>query len=135
MEKAIMIIRLNLQPISITNIHTSFKYLQIWGLHRFPGQPIPTLAHPLREEVPPNLNLWCNLRLYYTLAKCYFHLMWLLGFSSSGHWKSYFLERKPLLEELFWNRWMGWMKKYKDKLTSCLGGCTNFQEFRFDEPK
>ncbi|KAK4824205.1 hypothetical protein QYF61_012119 [Mycteria americana] len=37
-------------------IQTSFKYLQGWGLHHFPGQPLPMLDNPFREVKFPNIQ-------------------------------------------------------------------------------
>ncbi|KAK4832683.1 hypothetical protein QYF61_025144 [Mycteria americana] len=37
-------------------IQTSFKYLQGWRLHHFPGQPVPMLDNPLSEEIFPNIQ-------------------------------------------------------------------------------
>ncbi|XP_055666076.1 translin-associated protein X isoform X1 [Falco peregrinus] len=40
-------------------IHAGSKHLQGWRRHHLPGQPVPTLHHPSREEIfpIPNLNL------------------------------------------------------------------------------
>ncbi|KAK4807409.1 LOW QUALITY PROTEIN: hypothetical protein QYF61_001172 [Mycteria americana] len=35
---------------------TSFKYLQGWGLHHCPGQPLPVLDNPFREVKFPNIQ-------------------------------------------------------------------------------
>ncbi|KAK4807436.1 hypothetical protein QYF61_001987, partial [Mycteria americana] len=37
-------------------IQMSFKYLQGWGLHHFPGQSVPMLDNPLGEEKFPNIQ-------------------------------------------------------------------------------
>ncbi|KAK4810299.1 hypothetical protein QYF61_017346 [Mycteria americana] len=37
-------------------IQTSFKYLQGWGLHHFPGQPVPMLDNPSSEVKFPNIQ-------------------------------------------------------------------------------
>ncbi|KAK4827479.1 hypothetical protein QYF61_018779 [Mycteria americana] len=37
-------------------IQTSFKYLQGWRLHHFPGQPVPMLDNPFSEEKFPNIQ-------------------------------------------------------------------------------
>ncbi|KAK4809752.1 LOW QUALITY PROTEIN: hypothetical protein QYF61_008873 [Mycteria americana] len=37
-------------------IQTAFKYLQGWGLHHFPGQPVPMLDNPFSEEKFPNIQ-------------------------------------------------------------------------------
>ncbi|KAK4829643.1 hypothetical protein QYF61_005936 [Mycteria americana] len=38
------------------HIYTSFKYLQGWRLHHFPGQPVPVLDNPCGEEIFPNIQ-------------------------------------------------------------------------------
>ncbi|KAK4818707.1 hypothetical protein QYF61_018686 [Mycteria americana] len=38
------------------HIYTSFKYLQGWGLHHFPGQPVPMLDNPFSEVKFPNIQ-------------------------------------------------------------------------------
>ncbi|KAK4829680.1 hypothetical protein QYF61_005973 [Mycteria americana] len=37
-------------------IQTSFKYLQGWRLHHFPGQPVPVLDNPFSEVKFPNIQ-------------------------------------------------------------------------------
>ncbi|KAK4815695.1 hypothetical protein QYF61_005508, partial [Mycteria americana] len=36
------------------HIYTAFKYLQGWGLHHFPGQPVPVLDNPFTKDIFPN---------------------------------------------------------------------------------
>ncbi|KAK4821381.1 hypothetical protein QYF61_018919 [Mycteria americana] len=38
------------------HIYMSFKYLEGWGLHHFPGQPVPTLDNPFSKEFFPNIQ-------------------------------------------------------------------------------
>ena len=41
---------------SLSRVRTSFRYLQGWGLNRFPGQPIPGLDKPFGEDVSPHIQ-------------------------------------------------------------------------------
>ena len=38
------------------HIYTAFKNLQGWWLHHFPGQPVPVLYNPFREDIFPNIK-------------------------------------------------------------------------------
>ena len=38
------------------HISTSFKYLQGWWLNHFPGQPVPMLDNPFREDIFPDIR-------------------------------------------------------------------------------
>ena len=38
------------------HIYMSFKYLQGWWLHHFPGQPGPMLHNPFSKDIFPNIQ-------------------------------------------------------------------------------
>jgi len=38
------------------NIYMFFEHLQGWGLHHFPGQPIPMSDHSFSKEIFPNIQ-------------------------------------------------------------------------------
>lgn len=42
-----------LSHVSKNHVYMSFKYLQGWRLHHFPGQPVPMFDNPFREEIFP----------------------------------------------------------------------------------
>ncbi|KAK4831485.1 hypothetical protein QYF61_017986 [Mycteria americana] len=51
-------------------IQTSFKYLQGWRLHHFPGQPVPMLDNPLGEEKFPNIQSKPPLAQLEAISSC-----------------------------------------------------------------
>lgn len=44
-----------MKPPSVTSTW-SFKYLQVWPLHHFPGQPATMLKNPFGEETFSNMQ-------------------------------------------------------------------------------
>lgn len=45
-----------INPIPWCHIHTSLKYLQGWGPHHCPAQPLPVLGLPLPKEILPRVQ-------------------------------------------------------------------------------
>ncbi|KAK4833008.1 hypothetical protein QYF61_027110 [Mycteria americana] len=51
-------------------IQTSFKYLQGWRLHHFPGQHVPMLDNPFSEEKFPNIQSKPPLAQLEAISSC-----------------------------------------------------------------
>ncbi|PKU29473.1 protein diaphanous hypothetical protein [Limosa lapponica baueri] len=52
------------------HIYPSFKYLQGWQLHHFPGQPVPMLDNPFSEEIFPNIQSKPPLAQLEAISSC-----------------------------------------------------------------
>ena len=46
----------HLQQAAQDLVRVGLEYLQRRRLHNLPGQPVPVLRHPQREEVPPHVQ-------------------------------------------------------------------------------
>ena len=51
-------------------VQMGFEYLQRRRLHNLPGQPVPVLRHPQREEVLPRVQLELPLLQFVPIAPC-----------------------------------------------------------------
>lgn len=57
-----------------------YKYLQGWGVHHFPWQPVPMLHYPFGEEICPNVQSKLSLAQLEAISTC--HITCYLGGSS-----------------------------------------------------
>ncbi|KAK4820818.1 hypothetical protein QYF61_007212, partial [Mycteria americana] len=60
----------SMEPETWHLIQTSFKYLQGWRLNHFPGQPVPMLDNPFREEKFPNIQSKPPLAQLEAISSC-----------------------------------------------------------------
>jgi len=60
----------HLQQAAKDLVQASLEYLQRRRLHNLPGQPVPVLCHPQREEVLPNVQLELPLLQFVPIAPC-----------------------------------------------------------------
>jgi len=51
-------------------VQTGFEYLQRRRLHNLPGQPVPVLHHPQREEVLPHIQVELPVLQFVPVARC-----------------------------------------------------------------
>ena len=51
-------------------VQAGLKYLQRSRLHNLPGQPVPVLRHPQREEVPPHVQMELPVPQFVPIAPC-----------------------------------------------------------------
>jgi len=51
-------------------VQVGFEYLQRRRLHSLPGQPVPGLHHPQREEVLPHVQTELPLLQFVPIAPC-----------------------------------------------------------------
>ena len=52
------------------HVQVGFEYLQRRRLHSLPGQPVPVLCHPQREEVLPHVQLELPVPQFVPIAPC-----------------------------------------------------------------
>jgi len=60
----------HLQQVAQELVQTGLEYLQRRRLHNLPGQPVPGLRHPQREEVLPCVQLELPLLQFVPVALC-----------------------------------------------------------------
>ena len=51
-------------------VQTGLEYLQRRRLHNLPGQPVPGLGHPQREEVLPHVQMELPVLQFVPIAPC-----------------------------------------------------------------
>ena len=51
-------------------VQAGFEYLQRRRLHNLPGQPVPVLRHPQREEVLPHVQTDLLMLPFVPIAPC-----------------------------------------------------------------
>ena len=51
-------------------VQAGFEYLQRRRLHNLPGQPVPGLRHPQREEVLPHVQTELSMLPFVPVAFC-----------------------------------------------------------------
>jgi len=51
-------------------VHAGLEYLRRRRLHNLPGQPVPVLYHPHREEVLPHVQLELPVLQFVPIAPC-----------------------------------------------------------------
>jgi len=60
----------HLQQAAQDRIQAGLEYLQRTRLHNLPGQPVPGLHHPQREEILPPVQLEIPLLKFVPVASC-----------------------------------------------------------------
>ena len=60
----------HLQQAAQDRVQAGLEYLQRRRLHHLPGQPVPVLRHPQREEVLPHLQLELPMLQFVPVAPC-----------------------------------------------------------------
>jgi len=60
----------HLQQATEDLVQVSLEYLQRRTLHNLPGQPVPVLRHPQREEVLLHLQTECPMLHFVPVASC-----------------------------------------------------------------
>jgi len=60
----------HLQQAAQDLVHTGLEYLQRRRLHNLPGQPVPLLRHPQREEVLPHVQTELPVPQFVPIAPC-----------------------------------------------------------------
>jgi len=60
----------HLQQAAQDLVQVGLKYLQRRRLHNLPGQPVPGLHHPQREEVLPHVQTELPLLQFVAVAPC-----------------------------------------------------------------
>ena len=51
-------------------VQVGLEYLQRRRLHNLPGQPVPVLCHPQREEVLPHVQTELPMLQFVPIARC-----------------------------------------------------------------
>ena len=59
-----------LQQAAQDHVQAGLEYLQRRRLHNLPGQPVPVLHHPQREEVLPHVQLELPVLQFVPIAPC-----------------------------------------------------------------
>ena len=60
----------HLQQAAQDPVQAGLEYLQRRRLHKLPGQPVPVLRHPQREEVPPHVQTELPVPQFVPTAPC-----------------------------------------------------------------
>jgi len=60
----------HLQQAAQDLVQAGLEYLQRRRLHSLPGQPIPGLRHPQREEVPPHVQTELPVPQFVSITPC-----------------------------------------------------------------
>ena len=60
----------HLQQAAQDRVQAGLEYLQRRRLHNLPGQPVPVLRQPQREEVLPHVQLECPMLQFVPTAPC-----------------------------------------------------------------
>jgi len=60
----------HLQQAAQDLVQAGLKYLQRGRLHSLPGQPVPVLSHPQREEVLPHVQMELPVLQFVPIAPC-----------------------------------------------------------------
>ena len=60
----------HLQQAAEDLVQVGLEYLQRRRLHNLPGQPVPGLRHPQREEVLPHVQMELHLLQFVPVAPC-----------------------------------------------------------------
>ena len=60
----------HLQQAAQDLVQAGLEYLQRRRIHNLPGQPVPGLCHPQREEVLPHVQLELPLLQFVPIAPC-----------------------------------------------------------------
>ena len=60
----------HLQQAAQDLVQADLEYLQRRRLHSLPGQPVPALRHPQREEVPPHVQTELPVPQFVPIAPC-----------------------------------------------------------------
>ena len=60
----------HLQQAAQDCVQASLEYLQRGRLHNLPGQPVPVLRHPQREEVLPHVQVELPMLQFVPIAPC-----------------------------------------------------------------
>jgi len=60
----------HLQQAAQDRVQAGLEYLQRWRLHNLPGQPVPVLRHPQREEVLPHVQVELPMLQFVPVAPC-----------------------------------------------------------------
>jgi len=60
----------HLQQAAQDRVQAGLKCLQRRGLHNLPGQPVPVLRHPQREEVLPHVQTELPILQFVPIAPC-----------------------------------------------------------------
>jgi len=63
----------HLQQAAQDLVQVGLEYLQRRRLHNLPGQPVPALRHPQREEVLPHVQMEIRISLHanYRVQRCF----------------------------------------------------------------
>jgi len=59
-----------LQQAAKDPVQAGLEYLQRRRLHNLPGQPVPVLRHPQREEVLPHVQMELPMLQFVPIAPC-----------------------------------------------------------------
>ena len=59
-----------LQQVAQELVQAGLEYLQRRRLHSLPGQPLPVLRHPQREEVLPHVQMELPVLQFVPIAPC-----------------------------------------------------------------
>jgi len=60
----------HLQQAAQDLVQAALEYLQRRRLHNLPGQPVPVLCHPQREEVLPHVQTELPMLQFVSIAPC-----------------------------------------------------------------
>ena len=60
----------HLEQVAQDLIQAGFEYPQRRRLHNLPGQPVPVLRHPQREEVLPHVQMELPMPQFVPIAPC-----------------------------------------------------------------
>jgi len=60
----------HLQQAAQDLVQAGLECLQRWRLHNLPGQPVPVLRHPQREEVLPHVQMELPVLQFMPVAPC-----------------------------------------------------------------
>ena len=60
----------HLQQAAQDLVQAGLEYLQRSRLHNLPGQPVPVLRHPQREEVPPHVQTELPVLQFVPITPC-----------------------------------------------------------------
>ena len=60
----------HLEQVAQNLVQVGFEYLQRRRIHSLPGQPVPVLRHPQREDVLPHVQTELPLLQFVPIAPC-----------------------------------------------------------------
>ena len=67
---ALLLKQVHLEQAAQDLVQASLEYLQRRRLHSLPGQPVPVLRNPQREEVPPHVQTELPVPQFVPIAPC-----------------------------------------------------------------